>query len=415
MSLLVAVTVVRSCASREKLNIEAKKAISKNFVFISISVRFIVDAVTCFNRGAIPITMPIRFIQFRQNLYFGTALFFIGMLLIFTTGCKTTAVPLSFSRVSVDTLLSDKISIRAIVLQNDRVWYGGDHNRFGFVSLTNAAPMHSAVAGADSELRSIAATRKYIFLMNAGSPAILYRVDKTSYSVTECYREIHKDAFYDSLLFDGNQFGIAIGDPIDGCPSVLISKDGGATWSKTNCSDIPASAEGEASFAASNSNIVIAGSSVSFVTGGKNSRLFSSANGGKSWMMYNTPIVHGKQMTGIYSADLLNQRTIVIAGGDYDDQQSNSGNKAITFDGGKAWHLLADGSGPGYISCIQFVPGTEGKGLATVGGSGLHYSSDGGHTWKRLLTDNELYTIRFINPSEAIAAGRNKIIRIRFQ
>ena len=47
--------------------------------------------------------------------------------------------------------------------------------------------------------------------------------------------------------------------------------------------------------------------------------------------------------------------------------------------------------------------------------SGLHYSADGGKSWKQLLKDPTLFTLRFQNDSTAIAAGKNKILRIRFQ
>lgn len=342
---------------------------------------------------------------------------FFNFLILFFGSCKTAIVQAPFTTASVDTLLSDKITIRAIQVDGDRLWYGGDRNRFGCISLDGKTLVARKVSDSapDAELRSIGSTQKQVFYLNTGTPAVLYRVNKIDFSIAECYRDNDKDAFYDSLMFDGNVFGAAIGDPIDGCPSVLTTDDHGTTWHKIDCNSLPASAKGEASFAASNSNLMLSGSTIRFVTGGVKARLFSSSDRGKTWTVFNTPLVQGKQMTGIYSADQLNEKTIIIAGGDYDNQQANTGNKAISFDGGKSWQLLAEGSGPGYISCVRFVPGTDGKSIVTVGGTGLHYSSDGGRTWKQLLSDKDLYTIKFINNSEAVAAGRNKIVRIHFR
>jgi photosystem II stability/assembly factor-like uncharacterized protein len=90
-------------------------------------------------------------------------------------------------------------------------------------------------------------------------------------------------------------------------------------------------------------------------------------------------------------------------------------NKAITKDGGKTWQLNAEKQGFGYASCVQYVPGSSGKGLVVVGASGLSYSSDGGVTWVQLLEDPSLFTIRFLDKNTAIATGRNKMIRIRFK
>jgi len=64
---------------------------------------------------------------------------------------------------------------------------------------------------------------------------------------------------------------------------------------------------------------------------------------------------------------------------------------------------------------VQFVPESGGKQLVTLGYSGLNYSSDNGMTWKQLLNDNDLHTIRFINNSTAIAAGKNKIVKVLFK
>ena len=103
-----------------------------------------------------------------------------------------------------------------------------------------------------------------------------------------------------------------------------------------------------------------------------------------------------------------------IAGGDYEVRNQNFSNKASTTDGGKKWNLIAENQGFGYASCVQYVPESNGKGIVTVGYSGLYYTSDGGISWKQLANDSTLNTIRFIDNHTAIAAGQNKMIRIRF-
>jgi len=151
------------------------------------------------------------------------------------------------------------------------------------------------------------------------------------------------------------------------------------------------------------------------VSGGKQARVFHSPDKGMSWEVFETPIVQGQAMTGIFSADFYDAKVGVITGGDYEAQNQDIKNKAITYDGGKSWKLISNGSGFGYASCIQFVPKSKGKQLVAVGTSGLYYSADGGNSWKQLLSDKTLYTIRFVDEKTAFAAGKDKIIQIEFK
>jgi photosystem II stability/assembly factor-like uncharacterized protein len=86
----------------------------------------------------------------------------------------------------------------------------------------------------------------------------------------------------------------------------------------------------------------------------------------------------------------------------------------MTKDGGKTWESIASGRAPGYRSCVQFVPNSEGKELVAVGFKGIDYSSDFGSTWTH-LSDEGYYTIRFVNDSVAFAAGKGRISQLIFR
>src|SRR5690606_30831511 len=121
-----------------------------------------------------------------------------------------------------------------------------------------------------------------------------------------------ENVFYDSMAFWNEKEGIAMGDATDSCLSILITRDGGNHWEKLKCDLLPKVERGEAAFAASNSNIALFGDHAWIATGGKRARVFHSADKGKSWEVFDTPILQGRAMTGIYSIAFFDEKTGVI-------------------------------------------------------------------------------------------------------
>ena len=345
-------------------------------------------------------------------------LFFSGLCFVEAQDLKKNKIKQTiFSSILIDTLFQDKISIRAIVLDSDKIWYAGDKNRFGFYDLKSNKKFENTIIEdtLKIEFRSMAKTANYIYVLSVANPGLLYQISKDEKKSKLVYQERNEKVFYDSMQFWNDKEGIAIGDPITDCLSVIRTHDGGNTWNKLPDSELPKVFEGEAHFAASNTNVIAKGNDTWIVSGGKKSRVFYSPDKGDSWSVYETPIVQGKQMTGIFTADFYDSKNGFVAGGNYEILNQNFSNKAVTNDGGKTWKLIADNEGFGYASCVQYVPNSKGKGIVVVGASGLHYSSDGGLNWIQFSKDSSLYTIRFVNETTAIAAGRNKMIRIRFK
>jgi len=352
-----------------------------------------------------------------RNIFLATLIFYI------LTSCKTDIYISNdhsktiFQSVQIDTLLEDKISIRAILVDENKVWYSANEGRFGFYNLDNNQKFEGKITK-DSlkiEFRSIAKTSKHIFILSVANPALLYRIPKNGAATQLVYRENDAKVFYDSMQFWNDTEGIAIGDPTADCLSIITTRDGGNSWNKISSGKLPKVFDGEVAFAASNTNIVIKGNHTWIVTGGKKARVFYSPDRGNKWKVYDSPIVQGKTMTGIFTADFYDAENGFIAGGNYEVPNQNFANKAITANGGKTWKLIAENQGFGFASCVQYVPKSNGKQLVTVGASGLYYSSDSGNSWKQLATDSSLFTIRFLNSHTAIAAGLNKMIRINFK
>lgn len=343
--------------------------------------------------------------------------FAVIFMCLFSCGKKETFKPRDIIKVEIETILQDSLlSIRAIDILNDgSLAFAANNGAFGLYNPIKSSWMTSKQEfdSLSLQFRSVAHTSNDFFMLSIESPALLYKTGDTG-QMQLIYKEDNEMAFYDAMNFWNDQEGIAIGDPIEDCMSVIITRDGGHTWSKMSCDILPKTKDGEAAFAASNSNITIVGDQTWVATGGKASRVMYSPDKGKTWEVYETPIIQGLETTGIFSIDFYDELHGFAIGGDYTKSDDNTNNKILTTDGGKTWELVAQNENPGYRSCVQYVPDREGKELVAIGFNGIDYSNDSGTSWKH-LSDEGFYTIRFLSDSVAYAAGKGRISKLTFR
>ncbi|MEN8187833.1 MAG: oxidoreductase [Bacteroidota bacterium] len=309
----------------------------------------------------------------------------------------------------------ENISIRAIEIANDStLWFAGSDGKYGRI-INNKIKIES-LENKDLHFRSIAFNGKNIFILSIENPAVLYKIDSNSDAPEpiEAYRETNEKVFYDSMQFFDEKNGIAMGDPTEDCLSVITTQDGGNSWKKISCNNLPKVYDGEAAFAASNTNIAICKNNVWLVSGGKKSRIFYSPDKGKNWKAFNTPIVQGKTMTGIFTVDFYDEKNGIIMGGNWEEKDNFKNTKAITKDGGKTWNLISNGKEPGYISCVQYVPDSKGTEIFAVSTEGIYQSENSGVTWRKIST-KRYYTIRFVDKNTAWLAGKDIITRIKIE
>lgn len=321
----------------------------------------------------------------------------------------------AFSEVEIDVLLEDSISIRAIEIMGEDLAFAGSNGAYGIYN-SRQDQVRVSRQQYDSiypEFRAVAGTSEDFFMLSVADPALLYKTGDSG-QMELVYKEEGEKVFYDAMTFWNDMEGIAMGDPVDNCLSVIITRDGGRSWNKLSCDQLPEAAAGEAAFAASNSNIAVEGEKGWILSGGTRSRVFFTPDKGKTWKIFDTPLVQGESTQGGYSMDFYNDRQGIIIGGDYTAPEENKANKAITTDGGKTWRLIAEGKDPGYKSSVRYVPGGGGKEIVAVGFSGISYSADAGENWKELSPEG-FYTIRFLNDSTAYAAGKNRLARLKFR
>lgn len=344
-------------------------------------------------------------------------IFLKSLLILIIISCETNPAK-EFTTVSIERVYTDSLSIRAITpMDESSVWFAANYGKVGLID--GKTPKLATIKYEDTLLnfRAIASTKDAVFVLSIEDPGVLYKIgykDKEATIIEEVYTEKGKKVFYDAIAFWDEKEGIAMGDPTEDCLSILITRDGGNSWKKLNCDILPEIEKGEAAFAASNSNIALFNNHVWIVSGGKKARVFHSSDRGDTWEVFETPIIQGKTMTGIYSVDFFDENIGVIFGGDWENQSYNEGNKAITYDGGKTWDLVSNGKEPGYRSSVRFTPGSKGKGIVAVGSKGINYSNDAGDSWIK-LSDEGFYAIEFVNDTLAFASGRNKISKLIFK
>jgi photosystem II stability/assembly factor-like uncharacterized protein len=336
---------------------------------------------------------------------------FIALISIIS--CKKDNSPRKTVTIAIETFKMDSTSIRAIeILQNASLAFAG--SKGDLVNITKAGKIKSMkqlkLDSIIPQFRAIASTKQAIFALSIGNPALLYKIENEQVSLV--YSEFHENVFYDSMKFFDELNGIAMGDPINDCLSIIITRDGGNTWYKVSCNSLPKIEVGEAAFAASNTNIAIIDKNAWIVTGGLKSRVFLTTDMGYTWKVYNTPIIQGENSTGIYSVDFFNKKQGIICGGDFTDKYGNYANKAITNDGGKTWEIVAENKAPKYISCVQYVPNSGGKEIFAVSTNGIFYSYNEGVNWQK-LSNESFYTIKFESKNVAWLSGNNRIAKMK--
>ena len=301
-------------------------------------------------------------------------------------------------------------SIRALGVENDSTcWFVGTKNKFGYSNDFGKTWKENVIKNDtfNLEFRSISITTNSVFILSIGSPALLFKIDKKTLNYRLVYEETKEKAFYDSMQFWDDENGIAVGDPTENCMSIIITKDGGNTWNKIACENLPIAVESEAAFAASNTNISLANDMAFIATGGKEANILVGSDYGKNWKKFKTPIIQGEKMTGIFSVDNLSMDTAIIAGGNWSSKESTVKAMAITVDGNN-WKIKENN--PGYISCIQFVPKT--KNLIACSTTGIYYSEDLAESWVK-VSEEGYYSFQISKNGEFLYfSGKNKLMSV---
>jgi photosystem II stability/assembly factor-like uncharacterized protein len=328
---------------------------------------------------------------------------FAIFILLSSCGKKETFVPRNFNSVEIETIFYDSIlNIHAIDILNDgSLAFAANEGVFGLYN-SYKDMWQTSVQRYDSlslEFRTVAHTATDFFMLSNDNPALLYKTGNQG-KMELAYEEHAFGVSYNAMLFWNDKEGIAVGNNMDGCLSIIITRNGGETWEKLTCSNLPKAEEGESIFTASNT-IKIVGNKVWIGTAAGN--IYSSEDKGFTWKVVKSP------MQAIYALDFYDELNGFAIGG-----ANKVTHNLRTTDGGKTWQMVGESLSPEPTSSTQFIPSTNGKELVIIGFKGINFSNDSGESWKQ-LSKEPFNTIRFLNDSVAYVAGTSRISKVTFR
>jgi photosystem II stability/assembly factor-like uncharacterized protein len=263
------------------------------------------------------------------------------------------------------------------------------------------------------DVDAIDARTAYALSIGPGPASRIYKTADAGAHWTEQYVNRNPKAFLDAMAFSDSNHGIVVGDSIDGTFSMLLTADGGRTWTPPPPDGLPPALPNEGAFAASGTNVAARGMHVWFGTGAaKTARVLHSRDRGKTWTIADTPIASGRS-SGIFSVAFRDDTHGVVVGGDYTKEGEAIDNVAITADGGRTWTLVRERGLSGFRSVAAYVPGTKAS-LIAVGPLGADWSDDDGRTWSK-VDGPGFHTFSFSKSGRVGwgAGGRGAIAQLR--
>jgi photosystem II stability/assembly factor-like uncharacterized protein len=311
-------------------------------------------------------------------------------------------------KVNFKTIFTDKISIRALEIYDGKVWYSGTESKFGFVDLkTPDNQKQFKLYEEKLQFRTLAQDKDNFYTVNIESPARFFKIDKKELKSQILFTDMTKTAFYDAFHFVNNNLAYAFSDTDGEYRKLRLAVYKNNQWSflKNNVQ----LEEGEAAFAASNTNIASTKNYVWIATGGKASRILRLNLKNEQFEIFKTPVVQGESSQGIYSIDFYDDQFGIAVGGDYTKQDANINNIATTHDGGKTWKIQASGNNEGYTTCVKIKPGSKGKEIIAIGDQHISYSSDFGKTWKKISDEKGFFVGKWVNKNKVVLAGKDRI------
>ena len=208
------------------------------------------------------------------------------------------------------------------------------------------------------DVDAVDAATAVVLSIGPGDASRIYQTSDGGATWTERFRNADPDAFFDAIAFADATHGAAVSDSVAGRFVIRLTTDGGA-WTPVPADRLPPALPGEGAFAASGTNVTMAGRDHIWI-GTTAARVLRSSDGGRSWSVHPTPLATG-EATGIFSIAFRDDRVGVVVGGNYQREGEAVDNAAITSDGGATWTLVATPGLSGFRSAVAWLPRRDGR------------------------------------------------------
>lgn len=262
----------------------------------------------------------------------------------------------------------------------------------GGETFTEVAPEEGFIEGLQFyDIEANSADEAIVLAAGSGPLSRVYRTTDGGATWDETFRAESPSSFFNCIAMFDEQRGVAMGDPVDGKFQIIMTDDGGASWTYSPASGMPDAMAGEAGWAAGGACINATGRTAWFGSGaGDESRVFRSGDYGMTWTVASTEIAAGAS-GGIMGVDFRTNRVGLAVGGDF---TTGAPGLARTTDGGLTWDTV---TGPdSYRTSLAWWSDLKGsertmitdqqKTVFLVGPTGSNFSANRGKTWESFDT-----------------------------
>jgi photosystem II stability/assembly factor-like uncharacterized protein len=261
------------------------------------------------------------------------------------------------------------------------------------------------VAGAEAldfrDVQGVDQNTAYLLSIGTGETSRVYKTTDGGAHWILSLQNRDAKGFFDEMAFWNPRHGILVGDQVDGAMVVMTTEDGGRSWQRRK---MPPAIAGEGAFAASGAGITVMGKQEVWIgTGGKGAaRVYHSHDGGATWTVAATPLRADSAAAGIFSLAFSDAKHGIAVGGDYNKANDETGNIAVTGDGGRTWTKPSGTPPKGFRSAVAYL--ADKKMWIAAGPSGADVSTDGGKNWKQFDTGN-YNSLSFVSSKAGWAVG----------
>jgi photosystem II stability/assembly factor-like uncharacterized protein len=288
-------------------------------------------------------------------------------------------------------ILSTESNYRGIAAVSDEIcWFSGSEGSVYRIDKSSDQPIECSPKGyRELDFRDIHAFSKdKAIILSAGLPAVILLTEDGGESWMEVYRNEKEGIFFDAMDFWDAQRGIAFSDAIGQALTIIETNDGGRNWQTIDASLIPPVHPNQGGFAASGTCLKTFGNGQVIIgLGGKEATILKSENYGKSWHRGFAPIDNGESSKGIFSFSFIDEKRILVVGGDFNGDSLSKDCISISENGGYSWKVSNGSRITLYSKYLSNIIAIDANQWFCNSRFGSYFTEDGGRSWQSFPFD----------------------------